>query len=37
MRAIHHKNLIKLKEIVKEKEEANLVFELLEQNLLDFY
>ena len=37
MRKINHPNIVKMKEIIREKDEANLIFEYLESNLLEFY
>ena len=37
MRKISHQYIVKMKEIIREKDEVNLVFEYLESNLLEFY
>jgi hypothetical protein len=37
MRKILHPNIVKMKEIIQEKDEVNLVFECLDSNLLEFY
>jgi hypothetical protein len=37
MRKINHPNIVKMKEIIREKDEVNLIFEYLESNLLEFY
>ena len=37
MRKINHQYIVKMKEIIREKDEVNLVFEYLESNLLEFY
>jgi protein kinase len=34
MRKINHPNIIKMKEIIRETDEVNLVFEYIESNLL---
>jgi len=37
MRKINHQHIVKMKEIIREKDEVNLIFEYLGSNLLDFY
>jgi serine/threonine protein kinase len=37
MMKVTHPCIIKMKEIIRENEECNLIFEYIESNLLDFY
>lgn len=37
MRKINHPHIVKMKEIIREKDECNLVFEFIDMNLLQYY